>query len=80
MGAQFDTHQLFAVASAEDMYSVYYTNLYGVLAWLPLAALPERADRTGWRRHECYESELAGRPVLDTLRSAFDALAALLPQ
>jgi hypothetical protein len=46
--------------------------MYGVLVWKLLA----RTD--GARRHEDYKAVLAGRPVLDTLRGAFDAMAELL--
>lgn len=73
-----DTHQLFRTAQAADMYTDYYAELYGVLAWRPRSELPPRPD--GHDRDLAYVDELEGRPVLDTLRKAFDAMAALLQQ
>jgi hypothetical protein len=34
-GRKFRTHEVVEVSQAADMYSDYYTNLYGVLAWRP---------------------------------------------
>jgi hypothetical protein len=48
--------------------------MYGVLAWQPLAWLPEQTDPDG--RHLDYADVLEGRAVLDTMRRAFDAMAA----
>ena len=72
----FDTHQLYAVASQQDVYSNFYTAMYGILVWKPLSSLPQSTDKYG--RHLDYATELEGKPVLDTLRCAFDALAGLL--
>ena len=72
----FDTHQLYATATLEDVYSDSYTAMYGVLAWVPLASLP--ATRDGRGRHLDYAQHLEGRELLGTLRRGFDALAALL--
>lgn len=72
----FDTHQLFAVGSQQDVYSDYYTAMYGVLVWKPLADLPAQADSHD--RHEDYSERLAGNVVLDSLRHAFDAMSAEL--
>jgi hypothetical protein len=68
----FDTHDLVVVASLADLYSDFYTDMYGVLAWQPLA----QTDPDG--RHLDYGAVLEGRPVLDTIRRAFDAMAGLL--
>jgi hypothetical protein len=73
----FDTHQLFAVASQEDAFSDRFTAMYGVLVWIPLADLPSQADKKQHREAD-YAAELEGKVVLDTLRRAFDALVRLL--
>jgi hypothetical protein len=73
----FDTHDLFVVASDENMYSGYYTARYGVLAWKPLSSLPVSSNPANYGQDSDYVSELESKPVLDTLRRAFDALAAL---
>jgi hypothetical protein len=44
---RLDTHDLVVVASLADLYSHFYTNMYGVLAWQPLASLPEQTDPDG---------------------------------
>lgn len=72
----FDTHGLFTTAAAGDVYSDFYTELYGVMVWVPLSSLPSQPDGHG--RHLDYEALLACQPVLDTLRGAFDALSGLL--
>ena len=72
----FDTHETVVVASHSDIYSNFYTEMYGSLVWKPLAQLPVQTDKHD--RHIDYQSELQGRPVLDSIRRAFDALAALL--
>jgi hypothetical protein len=72
----FDTHDIVAVASVGDVYSEFYTEMYGVLVWKPLEALPEQTDK--YKRHLDYRYYLQNRPVLDTTRRAFDALAAQL--
>ena len=72
----FDAHDVVVVAPLGGGFSDYYTELYGVAMWEPLAKLPEQTDK--WDRHQDYEHLLADRPVLDTTRRAFDAMAALL--
>src|SRR5919108_4850200 len=67
-----DTHDLVVVASLADLFSDFYTEMFGVLAWQPLA----QTDPDG--RHLDYAVVLEGRPVLDTIRRAFDAMAGLL--
>jgi hypothetical protein len=69
---RFDTHDLVVVASLADLYTGFYTDMYGVLAWQPLA----QTDPDG--RHFDYAAVLEGRAVLDTIRRAFDAMAGLL--
>jgi hypothetical protein len=73
-----DTHQLFNVASQEDVYGDYYTAMFGVLVWKPLSDLPRQVDSTGNHREIDYVAELEGQVVLATMRRAFDALAGLL--
>jgi hypothetical protein len=78
----FDTHEVYAPADVSedgygDFYSDYYTALYGVVLWKPLAQLPRQQD-PGHHREVDYVAELEGKPVLDTLRRAFDGLAGLL--
>jgi hypothetical protein len=72
----FDTHKLYDLGSLQGVYSNFYTAIYGVLAWKPLSSLPRSIDKNG--RHLDYAAELEGKPVLDTLRRAFDAMAGLL--
>src|SRR5258708_31132808 len=52
----FDTHQLFEVAAQGDVYSDFYTAVYGVLVWKPLADLPAQTD--GHNRHQDYAAQL----------------------
>jgi hypothetical protein len=73
----FDTHDAAVVADPDDLFSDYFTNLHGVLVWRPADKLPKQVDN--YDRHVDYADYLAGRPVLDTARRAFDALAAMLP-
>lgn len=72
----FDTHDVVVVASPADLVSNFFTEMFGVLAWRPLAQLPQQTERYG--RHEDYRSLLADHAVLDTSRRAFDAMAGLL--
>ena len=55
---------------------VHFTNMYGVLVWRPVDELPHHVDPHG--RHVDYADHMAGRPVLDTTRRAFDTLDAML--
>jgi hypothetical protein len=71
----FRVHDVIEVTEPADLYSDYYTNLYGVLAWRPRTFAPEATypeNRGGF-----YDCRLAGRPVLDTMQSAFQALLAI---
>jgi len=65
------------VAKSKDVHSNFYTNTYGVLVWacivdMTFVNLPNIANR-----YVDYQSNLENNPVLDTLRSVFDGLAAL---
>jgi hypothetical protein len=73
-----DTHNLASVtaspvppAAVTGLYGPIYTAMYGVLAWQPLT----KTDSAG--RDQDYADTLEGRSVLDTMRRAFDAMAAL---
>jgi hypothetical protein len=72
----FDVHDVVAVAAMGDVFSDYFTAMFGVLVWKPLASLPEQTDK--YDRHLDYVKFLKGMPVLGTSRRAFDAMAALL--
>jgi hypothetical protein len=73
---KFHTHHLIEVSKAAAVYSGYYTNLYGVLVWRDRADITIIEDDEG-RRHEFYDAELAGKPVLDTLQQAVAAVVAV---
>jgi hypothetical protein len=75
---KFHTHHLIEVSKAGDLYSDYYTNLYGVLVWRDRADITTVEDDEG-RRHEFYDDELAGRPTLDTLQKSVTAVIAAIP-
>jgi hypothetical protein len=73
----YDTHEIAVVAKSKDVHSNFYTNTYGVLVWacivdMTFVNLPNIANR-----YVDYQSNLENNPVLDTLRSVFDGLAAL---
>jgi hypothetical protein len=74
----YDTHRLFRLSSAglAPVYAKTYGAVYGELLWRPRVQLPLAPDHHG--RYVDYESELEGKPIPDTLRRAFDSLAALL--
>jgi hypothetical protein len=74
----FDVHDVVAAAAMGDVYSDYFTAMYGVLVWKPLASLPDQTDKWGHDRHLDYASFLENRSVLGTSRRAFDAMATLL--
>lgn len=73
---KFRTHEVVEVSQAADMYSDYYTNLYGVLAWRPRSDFMADTDGRGW--HLFYDTYLEGRPVLDTLQAAISAVVAVV--
>jgi hypothetical protein len=74
----FPTHDLIEVVNASDLYTDYYTNLYGTLAWKQRITFTANTDKDG-DRHLDYDQFLAGKPVLDTLQSGFGALMVLQP-
>ena len=73
---KFDVHDTVVMAELSDMYTNYYTEMYGVLAWKPLSLLPEQTDN--YDRHLDYISTLENRPVLDTTKDAFTILKELI--
>lgn len=72
----FDTHDAVVVAEMADIVTDYYTEMYGTLAWRPLDELPKQAGNHD--EHLDYAAQLAGHGVLDTVRQAFDTLAAMV--
>jgi hypothetical protein len=77
----FDTHEIAELSTTDDVYSDFYTELYGVAVWKPLEAMPfvhRPAERSAMlARYDDYRN-LERMPVLDTMRPAFDGLASLL--
>lgn len=73
-----DTHQLFRVASDKlaPVYSNTYGAVYGELLWRPRVEIPLAPDKHG--RYLDYETDLEGKAIPDTMRAAFDAMAALI--
>lgn len=71
----FHTHDVVEVSKAADLYSDYFTELYGTLAWRPRSDFTNNED--GEDRHVFYDGFLAGRPVFDTLQKAVSALVAV---
>jgi hypothetical protein len=74
---KFRTHDVAEVSRAAGIYSDYYTNLYGVLAWRRRSDFTPATDGRNW--HLYYDSYLEGRPVLDTLQTAASAVIAVTP-
>jgi hypothetical protein len=74
---KFRTHESMELSQAADLFSNYFTNLFGVLAWRPRSEFGagEDGDR-GW--HAFYDTYLDGRSVLDTLQTAVSAIGAQL--
>ena len=76
----YDTHEIASVSTMADLYSDFYSDLYGVAVWKPVAAMPfVSKPSTGWvvARYNDYRG-LENKAVLDTMRRAFDGLASLL--
>ena len=59
----FEVHEVTEIAEVGDVYSDFYTEMYGVLVWRPLACLRVPTDQHGNDR--VYVDYLEGRPVLD---------------
>ena len=73
----YDTHEIATLAKSKDAYSDFYTKISGILVWqcvidMPFIKKPRPADR-----YVDYQLNLENKSVLDSLRFAFDALAAL---
>lgn len=67
-----DTHQLVQVTEPADVFTDYFTNKFGTLVW------DAPADAVADNRYSKYDAAfLEGRPVLDTLRAAYDAVELL---
>jgi hypothetical protein len=73
----FDAHDIVVLATAMDTYGDIYSDTYGASRWKPLEELPEQTDTWGHGRHEDYSNFLEGREIISTIRTAFDAMAAL---
>ncbi len=73
----YDTHQLATTAKVENIYASFYPKKYGLLVWETVNAMPFIQKPKDVDRYTDYEW-LQNRPVLDTLRAAFDGLAAML--
>lgn len=73
-----DTHQLFRIASGKlaPVYSNTYGAVYGELLWRPRVEIPLAPDKHD--RYLDYETDLEGKVIPDTMRAAFDAMAALV--
>jgi hypothetical protein len=72
---KFRTHEVVEVSRPADIYSGYYTKIYGVLAWRPRSDFTADTGGRGW--HMFYDTYLEGHPVLDTLQTAASAVMAL---
>jgi hypothetical protein len=77
----YDTHEIAEVSTIGGVYSGFYTALYGVLVWKPVAAMrfvskPSKGSVVA--RYQDYQRHLENKPVLDTMRRAFDGLATRL--
>jgi hypothetical protein len=64
-----------------DLYSDFYSDLFGVPVWKPIAAMPfvnkPKKSSATLARYNDYQ-HLENKPVFDTMRRAFGGLAALL--
>jgi hypothetical protein len=79
----FDTHdvaRLESVSKPGDVYSDYYTNLYGVLVWNERGELPPPDPKfPAHGRDLLYDHHLAGRSVLSATQTTLRALLDVLP-
>lgn len=66
-----DTHRLVKIADHGDLVSNFMTNLFGGLVWAERSSFAASATAPSATK---YDSVATGRPVLDTLRLAFDSL------
>lgn len=66
-----DTHDAVRLGTTDDVFTDHFTDLFGTLVW----ALPPVIQNDA--RFGPYDvAYLVGRPVVDTLRAAFDAVFA----
>jgi hypothetical protein len=73
----YDTHDIATLAKVKDLHSDFHTEMYSVLVWQCIVDMEFINLPTATDRFRDYQSNLENNPVLDTLRSAFDGLAAL---
>jgi hypothetical protein len=73
---KFRLHESVGVSQTADLFSNYYPNLFGILAWRPRSDFTSKVDGRGW--HNFYDDHLEGRPVLDTLQTAVSAVTAMI--
>jgi hypothetical protein len=77
----FDTHEIAEVSATGDVYTDFYTEMYGVAVWKPVEAMGfVKKPTKGWPlpRYEDYQGHLENKAVLGTMQRAFDGLATLL--
>jgi hypothetical protein len=73
----FDTHEIATIADIGSRYADVYTAIYGVLVWRKPGAMPFLIMPNEIARFNDYQTHLADRVVLMTLRAAFDGLSDL---
>jgi len=73
----YDTHEIMTVSKLKDIHTNFFTEMYGILVWMCIADMPFIKKPNDIDRFIDYQSNLENQPVLDTLRTAFDSLAAL---
>ena len=64
----YDTHDISSISTSGDVYSDFYTELYGVALWKPLATMPfvnKPTKAWGVQRYNDYQN-LEDKAVLDT--------------
>lgn len=75
---KLDTHDSLLTSELGDVFSDYFTEMFGVLVWKPLA--PEAGEGDPYARRPEYEHDLQGKPVLDTMAHVFRGIKDLAPQ
>jgi hypothetical protein len=73
----YDTHDIAKLSDQADVYSNVYTAMYGVLVWKLAADMPFINVPTDPAPYADYRANLENRPVLDSMRAAFDGLVVL---
>lgn len=73
----YDTHDIAELSKQADVYSNEYTAMYGVLVWKLVGSMPFIIVPSDPAPYTDYKANLENRPVLDSMRAAFDGLAAL---